>query len=40
MIIQHDPNKPNEVISIDQASPHRLVVAAFRFPGVSVPAGL
>jgi hypothetical protein len=33
MIIQHDPNKPNEVISIDQASPHRLVVAAFRFPG-------
>ncbi len=33
MIVQRDPNKPNEVISIDQASPNRLVVAAFRFPG-------
>ncbi|MGB9859206.1 MAG: hypothetical protein ACPLRM_01895 [Anaerolineae bacterium] len=33
MIVQRDPNKPNEVISIDQASPNRLVVAAFNFPG-------
>jgi len=33
MIVQREPNKPNEVISIDQTLPNRLVVTAFNFPG-------
>lgn len=33
MIIQRDPSKPNEAISIDQATSSRLVIDAFPFPG-------
>jgi len=33
VIIQHNPDKPNAALSIDQASPNRLVVASFPFPG-------
>ncbi|NPV27916.1 MAG: hypothetical protein HPY81_10920 [Firmicutes bacterium] len=38
-IIQHDPSKPNQAVSIDQTNPARLVIAPFAFPGGNCPGG-
>jgi hypothetical protein len=40
MIVQHDPDKPNEAITIDEAVPSRLVVAPFDFPGGQCSGGI
>lgn len=40
MIVQHDPDKPNNAITIDQANPGRLVVAPFPFPGGQCAGGV